>query len=45
MAHTVVHETGGGIEESRKGDNNYVTRNELFDILKQISTVSQFYVP
>tara|TARA_B100001996_G_scaffold75712_1_gene55921 strand:+ start:178 stop:1827 length:1650 start_codon:yes stop_codon:yes gene_type:complete len=43
MAHTVVHETGGGIEESRKGDNNYVTRNELFDILKQISTVSQFY--
>mgnify|MGYP001315676878 CR=1 FL=1 len=43
MAHTVVHESGGGIEEGKKLGNDFVTRTELFDILKQISTVSQFY--
>ena len=41
MAHTHLVESGGG--DDRQHDNSFVTKSELFTILKQISSVSQFY--
>jgi hypothetical protein len=41
MAHTHFVESGGG--DDRQHDNSFVTKSELFTILKQISSVSQFY--
>ena len=41
MAHTHLVESGGG--DDKQHDNSFVTRSELFTILKQVSSVSQFY--
>ena len=41
MAYTVVDQGAGGDDNSL--DNSFVTRTELFTILKQISDVSKFY--